>query len=91
MKELKEICKNHKIEVAEKQSDFWNLAIPIITKIQSEGVTFLIKADGERESNVFTILLQGGILSDDYYRCEADSLEYGINKAISYYAENFWS
>ena len=50
-----------------------------------------MKVDGERESNVATIMIEGGLLGDDYIRCETDDIEKGINQVIAEYSEKFWS
>lgn len=66
-------------------------AIPLILKIRSEGSTFFIKVDGERENNVSTVMVNDGLLGEDYIRCETDDLLKGISQVISEYSERFWN
>lgn len=90
---IKNIANNQGVVAAESE-DFWKFAIPLIMKIQSEGTTFFIRADGERNQNIFTIMIQGGLLGPlvggDYIRKETSDLIDGVNQVIVEYAKEFW-
>lgn len=90
MRTLQEIATIMHIEPSLATVEFWGITMPIILQLQKEGAIFFFKSDGERERNMFTIMLSGGKLQDDYFKCETDDLENGINQAINYYAEKFW-
>ncbi len=86
MNTLKEISESLGVE-----AECWGFAVPLILKLQGEGASFLIKADGERSSNIFTLMIKGGSLREDYLRCETDNLHKGISQILSGYAQQFWS
>ena len=88
---LKEISESLGIEASGFDAEYWRFAEPLILKLQSEGASFLVKADGERSSNIFTILIEGGSLGEDYLRCETDNLHEGISQVLSDYSRRFWS
>lgn len=87
---LKEIAKKHQVDLLSVDSQFWMFAISLILKVQKDGASFFIKSDGERASNIFTVMIEGGCLGDEYFRCETDNLEEGISKVISDYSRRFW-
>ncbi|MEJ2043220.1 MAG: hypothetical protein P8X74_22065 [Reinekea sp.] len=90
MNVLKEVYESLGNEKAEIDSQFWSYVIPIVLKLQSEGASFLIKSDGERSSNVFTVMIEGGRLGDEYLRCETDDLQEGVSQLILDYSLKFW-
>ncbi len=89
METVEEIAQKLRIDAIEER--YWNFALPLILKVQSEGASFFIKADGGRESDIFTIMIEGGPLSGDYLRCETSSLQDGLNEILSDYSKRFWS
>ncbi len=91
MNTLKEISENLGVEASSFDAECWRVAAPLILKLQGEGASFLMKADGERSMNIFTLMIEGGSLGDDYLRCETDNLHEGISQILSDYAQKFWS
>lgn len=80
------ISQNHAIDIG-----VLNSALLLIAKIQEEGATFLLKIDGERESNYFTLMISGGRLGNDYLKQETSDLEAGLTNLVSEYAALFWT
>jgi len=66
------------LNVLDEDNQNWIFIVPLILKVQSEGGFVFIKADGDREKDFFTIMIEGGFLGDDYIRCETSNLEEGI-------------
>jgi len=91
MNTLKEISESLGVEASSFDAECWGFAAPLILKLQGEGASFLIKADGERSSNIFTLMIEGGSLGEDYLRCETDNLHKGISQILSDYAQQFWN
>ncbi|MCF6252012.1 MAG: hypothetical protein L3J75_12190 [Methylococcaceae bacterium] len=91
MESLQTIFKKLNLDILDGENQGWVFIVPIILKLQSEGATVFIKTDGGREKNIFTIMIEGGALENDYIRCETSNLEEGISKVISEYSEMFWS
>ena len=87
---LKEISENIGIEASDVDGHCWSVLVPLIFKLQSEGASLLIKSDGERSSNIFTVMIEGGMLGEDYLRCETDNLSEGVSQLISGYAKECW-
>lgn len=91
MLSLEEIYSKNNTYEKEDNLDFLIYALPLIHKLQDEGASFMIKVDGEREANIYTILIQtNNKFNDTYFRAETDDLVYGINKVIHEYSETFW-
>ncbi len=91
MKLMKTIFKNLNLDLVDQDNQNWVFIVPLLLKIQSEGAFFFIKADGDRERNIFTIMIEGGVLKGDFIRCETSNLEEGVSKVIAEYSERFWS
>lgn len=91
MNSLKKISENLDVEPTEIDVHLWGYFVSLVLKLQSEGASFFIKSDGERASDVFTIMIEGGKLGDDYLKCETNDLQAGINRVISDYSLRFWS
>lgn len=91
MESPKTIYQKLNLNVLDKENQSWGFIVPLILKVQSEGASVFIKADGGRETDVFTIMIEGGNLADDFIRCETSNLEEGVSKVLSEYSEKFWS
>ena len=65
MDSLKQITERLGIAGSNLESQVWPFAIPLILKIQGEGASFFIIVDGERKTDISTIMIQGGLLGDD--------------------------
>jgi len=91
MNSLKTMAENLGIEHPSFANQDLAYAVPLILKIQSEGSTFFMKVDSEREKDVSTIIIEGGLLGDDYIRCETDDIALGVNQVIADYSERFWN
>lgn len=87
---IEHILKKNDIEKINIDDTYWSSVVPLIFKIQREGASFFIKIDGDRSTNIFTLMIEGGFLKNDYIRCETDSLQEGVNKIVSEYAQRFW-
>ena len=79
------------LKLIDGENNNWHFIIPLILKIQGEGASVFIKTDGSREDNVFTVMIEGGVLASDYIRCETSNLEEGVSKVLSEYSDRFWS
>ncbi|WP_028021533.1 hypothetical protein [Enterovibrio calviensis] len=91
MAKISELFEQHLPSQSPKPYSFWGYALPLIEKLQQDGVSFFFKSDGERVSDVYTIVIEGPPLKGDFFRCETDELESGIEKVLSEYATDYWS
>jgi len=91
MDSLKVMAERYGVDSSNFDSQDLACALPLILKIRGEGSTFFIKADGERDVNISTIMINGGLLGDDYIRCETDDILKGVNQVIAEYSEKFWN
>lgn len=64
---------------------------PLLKRIQSEGSVVLVKLDGERETDCYTLVITGGLLGDDYFRKDSDDLVELIQEAVNFYTGLIWS
>ena len=91
MGSLKAILERVGVKVLNSNNNYWNFAELLILKLQGDGATFLFQADGERSHNIYTLMIQGGPLGEDYLRCETDDLCEGISQIFSDYFQRFWN
>ena len=62
-------------------------AWPLLDKIRAEGAVILLKLDGLRERDFYTVVVSdGGLKSDDVLRTDKGSIEEAIAFAIGSYA-----
>ncbi|KJY86598.1 hypothetical protein TW84_19625 [Vibrio neptunius] len=91
MASVSELFEQHLLSQSPESNTFWGYAIPLIEKLQQDGVSFFFRSDGERKSNVYTIIVEGKPMNGDYIRCETDLLERGIEQVLSEYAKDYWN
>jgi len=66
-------------------------AWPLLDKIRAEGAVILLKLDGLRERDFYTVVVSdGGLKSDDVLRTDKGSIEEAIAFAIGSYALRAW-
>ena len=64
---------------------------PFFNKIKEDSSVLLIKLDGERDENIYTLLVSGSILGQgEYIRAETSDLEGGLSFIIVEYAKRAW-
>lgn len=68
----------------------WSLLVPILEQVKADRATIVVKADGERQKNVYTVVVSGGPLGEDFFRTETDDLSAGIAKVVAQYAAQCW-
>lgn len=71
------------------ENNLWKKLPELINLINKDGATFILHADGEREKNTFTMLIQGGPLKQDYIRYETSDLLTGLGKIFAEYSNRF--
>ncbi|WP_017813538.1 hypothetical protein [Paenibacillus shenyangensis] len=65
--------------------------MPFFQKIKEDSSILIIKLDGERKDNIFTLLISGNILGENnYIRTETSDLEGGLSFIIIEYAKKAW-
>ena len=64
---------------------------PLLDRIQSEGCVVVVKLDGEREGNRYTLAITGGLLGEDFFRKDSDDLVVLIQDAVNFYDRLVWS
>ncbi|MCM3289998.1 hypothetical protein M3661_07645 [Paenibacillus sp. MER 180] len=65
---------------------------PFFTKIEEDSSVIIIKLDGEREENKYTLLILGKMLGQgEYIRAETSDLEGGLSFIIVEYAKRTWN
>lgn len=55
---IENIFEELNLKASDNDNRSWVFIVPLILKVQSEGAFFFIKADGEREEKVFTIMIE---------------------------------
>lgn len=71
------------------EKSLWTQLPNMIEIIREDGASFFLKIDGERERNVFTLLIQGGPLGGDGIRTETSDLLTGLKSVFSEYSTRF--
>lgn len=64
--------------------------LPLIEKIRSEGAIFVFKFDGERERNIYSLVVFGQHMGDLPIATDTFCLETGRTYVICRYAEDYW-
>jgi hypothetical protein len=75
-------------EQHENAPNAWNAAAPLLQELDkhsNEGVTAIVKIDGERESQKYTVVLSGGQLGERFFRQDGDCLPTLLELAIDFY------
>lgn len=66
--------------------------LAVVDAIGREGSSAVIKVDGARENKaVYTVVLSGGSLGEDYFRKDGADLISVLQEAISFYQNKVWS
>jgi len=87
---LAELAKAYSANTAIEEGNALRSAMPLIDRIRKDGASFLFSADGERASNVYTLIISGGPLRNDHIRVETSDLPQGLFKVISEYSNLNW-
>lgn len=65
--------------------------LPFFTRIKENSSILIIKLDGEREKNLFTLMISGNLLGQgEYIRAETSDLEGGLSYIFVEYAKKVW-
>jgi len=65
--------------------------MPALEKMRADGSVLLIKLDGERAQHWYTVVVKGGLLGEEAFRTDADTLEEALCYVIGNYAQTVWS
>lgn len=78
--------------VALQRSDWvgFDVFLPFIERIKEEKATFLVKFDGLRDEEQYTVVISGGNLGEDFIRIDAQTLEDALAYGIVNYASRAW-
>ena len=88
---ISKLFEQHLPSQSPSSDTFWGYALPLIEKLQKDGVSFFFKSDGERDTDIYTVMIEGAPLNGDFFKTETDELESGIEKVISEYAMDYWN
>lgn len=70
----------------------FDMFIPFINKIKEDKSVFIIKVDGERDEDIYTIICSGSLLGDEgFLRIDTSDLEGGISYICCEYARIVWN
>jgi hypothetical protein len=75
-------------EQHEDAPNAWNAALPLLQELDqlsNEGVTAIVKIDGERENQKYTVVLSGGQLGERFFRQDGDVLPPLLALAVDFY------
>ncbi|HEX9985079.1 MAG TPA: hypothetical protein VGF69_17600 [Thermoanaerobaculia bacterium] len=64
--------------------------VNVVEVIAAEGATAIVKLDGERGTNRYTVIISGGRLGVDFYRGDGDDLRKLLEEAVVFYDEKVW-
>lgn len=65
--------------------------LPFFTRIKDDSSILIIKLDGEREGNIYTLMISGKLLGQgEYIRTETSDLEGGLSYMFVEYAKIVW-
>lgn len=67
----------------------WKELAPFLASFEAignDGVVAIVKVDGLRENNRFTVVLSGGKLVESPFRMDGDELRVLLEQAIAFYA-----
>lgn len=63
----------------------------LLNKISNEGSVVIVKLDGQRSQNCYTLLISDGLLGGEYFRKDGDDLDEMINEGANFYDRLIWS
>jgi hypothetical protein len=87
--EINKICDKLSIKKETKEDIAHLLEIlSLLEEVKKRNSSILIKVDGERDANEFTVIIEGGILKDDYIRYESSNFIKCIELALLEYFQN---
>lgn len=73
----------------------WDLASvwPLLEQVREDGAVLLLKLDGERSQNPYTVVLSGGRLppENDVLRIDSSSMERAVAFALGNYGLHAWN
>ena len=84
------LAKTFAVNITNEEGDALRSAMPLIDRIRKDGASFLFSADGERASNVYTLIISGGPLKDSHIRVETSDLAEGLFSVILEYSNVNW-
>jgi hypothetical protein len=94
LKFLPELAQKVSISTFTKWPQGIDAFMPLVDKVVSDGVSFVLKVDGERtgteDNGRFTAVISGTKLGERYYRVDSDSLEGAVAYVIVNYARDMW-
>lgn len=64
--------------------------LQILDVIAKEGATVVVKLDGERTDDRYTVIVSGGPLGADFYRGDGDDLSKLLEAGIGHYDAKVW-
>jgi hypothetical protein len=64
--------------------------LQVLEVIANEGATAIVKMDGERSTNRYTVIISGGKLGTDSYRGDGDDLRTLLEEAVARYDRKVW-
>ena len=62
-----------------------------IEAIVKDGATAVVKLDGERSTDRYTVIVSGGPLGAEFHRGDGDDLRKLLQEAIHFYDQKVWS
>lgn|GEM_PF-1284828 len=68
----------------------WKALAPLLASLEAigdDGVVALVKVDGLRAVDRFTVVLSGGTLVESPFRMDGDNLQSLLEAALSFYAK----
>jgi hypothetical protein len=63
---------------------------PLLNQIRAEGSVVLVKLDGQRTQNCYTLAISDGRLGEEYFRKDGDDLGELITAGINFYDSLIW-
>jgi hypothetical protein len=63
---------------------------PLLNQIQTEGSVVVVKLDGLRTQNCYTLVISDGRLGEDYFRKDGDDLGELITAGVNFYDNLIW-
>jgi hypothetical protein len=63
---------------------------PLLNQIRAEGSVVLVKLDGQRTQNCYTLTISDGRLGEEYFRKDGDDLGELITAGINFYDSLIW-
>lgn len=79
--------------LATAESGIWGDAcslLQVLDVIAKEGATIVVKLDGERQADRYTVIVSGGQLQGNAYRGDGDDLRALLDEAVREYDAKVW-